>query len=75
MKLFFLVLAASAAVAGEWEATQRIPLDQKIEITTLSGTRTRACVRALRSLFVARVLNCYKINDDRTTSTITMTKL
>lgn len=42
MKLFFLVLAASAAVAGEWEATQRIPLDQKIEITTLSGTRTRA---------------------------------
>jgi hypothetical protein len=42
MKLFFLLLVASAAVEAEWEAAQRILLDQKIEITTLSGTRTRA---------------------------------
>jgi hypothetical protein len=42
MKLFILLLVAAAVFAAEWEAIQRIPVDQKIEITTRNGTSTRA---------------------------------
>jgi len=41
MKLLFLLLAAGAAFAAGWEAVQRIPPDQKIEVTTRNGTSTR----------------------------------
>ena len=40
MKLFFLLLLAGAAFA-ECEAIQRIPVNQKIEITTRNGSSTR----------------------------------
>ena len=33
--------AAGMAIAAEWEAIQRIPVDQKIEITTRKGASTR----------------------------------
>ena len=55
MKLFFLLLAASAAFAAEWDAIQRIPRDKKIEITTRNGTRTRAAfVSATAGAMVVR---------------------
>jgi hypothetical protein len=41
MKLFFLMLVAGMAFAAEWDAIQRIPVDQKIEITTRKGASTR----------------------------------
>lgn len=42
MKVFFLSLAAGVAFAAGWEAVERIPPDQKIEVTTRNGTSTRA---------------------------------
>lgn len=42
MKLLLLVVAAGVAFAAEWEAIARIPVNQKIELTTRDGTRRRA---------------------------------
>jgi len=41
MKLFFLLLVAGMTFAAEWDAIQRIPVDQKIENTTRKGASTR----------------------------------
>ena len=55
MKLFFLVIVASVAFAADWETIQHIPLHQRIEITTRSGTRTRATfVSATEDAIVVR---------------------
>ena len=40
--VFLLLLSAGAACAAEWEAIQRIPPDQRIEVTTRNGTRLHA---------------------------------
>jgi hypothetical protein len=42
MRLLLLLLAASTALAAEWDAVQRIPTDRKIEVTTLKGVRISA---------------------------------
>ena len=42
MKLFCLLLAAATALAADWDAVQRIPIDHKIEVTTRNGSSTRA---------------------------------
>ncbi|HZT32993.1 MAG TPA: hypothetical protein VFA33_24105 [Bryobacteraceae bacterium] len=42
MKQLAFLLVAAAAFAGEWEAVARIPPQQKVEITTREGKRTRA---------------------------------
>jgi hypothetical protein len=42
VKLLLLFLSAHLAFASDWAAIQRIPLDQRVEITTRDGTSTRA---------------------------------
>lgn len=42
MKLLVIILAGSSAFAAGWEAVQRIPVDQKIEVSVRNGPRTRA---------------------------------
>ena len=41
MKLFLVLLIAGVAAAADWEAIQRIGVNDKIEVTTLDGKRTR----------------------------------
>lgn len=41
MKILLLLLAASTAFANDWDSIQRIPADQKIEVTERDGTRLR----------------------------------
>ncbi len=55
MKLLFLLLLAGSAFAGDWQAVQRLPHDQKIEVTTRDGSRTRASfVSAAEEALVVR---------------------
>ena len=46
MKLLLLLLSAGAAFAADWAEIRLIPPDQKIEVTTRDGTRTRAIFAA-----------------------------
>ena len=41
MRRVLVLLFASVAFGGEWEAVQRIPAEQKVEIRTRDGARTR----------------------------------
>ena len=55
MKLLFLLLLVGSAFAGDWQAIQRLPHDQKIEVTTRDRTRTRATfVSATEEVLVVR---------------------
>ncbi|WP_031495890.1 hypothetical protein [Bryobacter aggregatus] len=42
MKQIVCLLIAHLVFAGDWELVRRIPTDQKVELTTKDGVRTRA---------------------------------
>jgi hypothetical protein len=42
MKLLFILLLATAAFGADWDTIDRLPIDQKIEVTTRDRSRTHA---------------------------------
>lgn len=57
MKLLLLLAAAGIGFAGDWEAVGRIPANQKIEITTQDGERSRGA-------FVSASVEAVILRDD-----------
>ena len=54
MRLCLLLLFCGAAVAAEWESVQNMAQDQKVEVTTNTGTHTRGAFVSATDAVVVR---------------------
>jgi len=49
MKLLFILLFATGAFGADWDTIERLPIDQKIEVTTRDRSRTHAALGSATS--------------------------